>query len=130
MHVGPALLYLKDVGHEMSEHTYFRKKKELEDMKLERLEFIAKHFEDQHLHRLDKLELIENLMWENYHAEKNPSKKVKILESIVNTQPYLSSYYEVTKTVYEHSQSNGHSDGDTILSKAEEEPIVGFESEP
>ncbi len=85
IHVGPALLYLKDVGHEMSERTYFRKKRELEDMKLERLEFIAKHFEDQHLHRLDKLELIENLMWENYHAEENPSKKVKILESIVNT---------------------------------------------
>jgi hypothetical protein len=70
-------------------------------LKFDRLKFIVEHFQDQYLEKLDKLELIENLMWENYHKETNPNKRVKILESIVNTQPFLSSFYEATTIVLE-----------------------------
>ncbi len=101
MHIKPALQYLKDVGFEMCNRTYYRHKKKVEEMKYERMRHIALHFQDQHLEGISKLELVENLMWENYHAEKDPSKKVKILETIANTQPYLSSYYEATKYVFE-----------------------------
>jgi hypothetical protein len=40
-------------------------------------------------------------MWKNYDEEKNPAKKVNILESIVNMQPYLSNYYGATRFVLE-----------------------------
>jgi hypothetical protein len=45
-------------------------------MKWQRLIHAANLFTEQHLRRLDKLELVEELMWKNYHEEKSPSKKV------------------------------------------------------
>ena len=60
-------------------------------MKLERLQFIAKvAYEEQHLERVDRMELIENQMWINYWKEQDRFKKVKILVEIVNIQPYIS----------------------------------------
>jgi hypothetical protein len=71
-----ALEYLKNAGFELSERTYFRYKKKVESMKWQRLIHAAYLFTEQHLQRLDKLELVEELMWKNYHEEKSPSKKV------------------------------------------------------
>ena len=88
-----ALDYLKRNGIEMSERTYFRCKKRIEELKWQRLYHIAEFFTEQHLERIDRLELVESLMWDNYHEEKSPFKKVEILTSIVNMQPYLSNYY-------------------------------------
>jgi hypothetical protein len=100
LHVSQSLQYLKDAGHEMSRRTYFRQKKMIEDMSLERMHHIAKvAYKEQHLQRLDKVELIEKLMWDNYHIEKDPNKKVKILETIVGMQPYISGYYDSTRYV-------------------------------
>ena len=96
-----ALQYLKDCGIEISRHSYFRHKAKLEASKWERLMSIAERFTEQHLQRIDKLELVESLMWKNYDAEKNPHKKVDILCSIVNMQPYLSNYYGATRFVLE-----------------------------
>jgi hypothetical protein len=53
------------------------------------------------LQRIDRLELVESLMWKNYEEEKSPFKKVEILTSIVNMQPYLSNYYGATRFVLE-----------------------------
>jgi hypothetical protein len=96
-----SLQYMKDAGHEMCERTYFRQKKKVESLKWERPVHIANFFTQQHLQRIDKLELVESLMWKNYDAEKNPAKKVTILESIVNMQPYLSNHYGATRFVLE-----------------------------
>ena len=96
-----ALGYLKGVGVDMSERTYFRCKKKVEATKWQRLYRIAELFTDQHLQRIDRLELIESLMWKNYYEEKNPTKKVQILYSIVNMQPYISNYYGATRFVLE-----------------------------
>lgn len=64
--------------------------------------FIAKvAYEEQHLERVDRMELIENQMWINYWKEPDRFKKVKILVEIVNIQPYISSYYEATKNLVE-----------------------------
>jgi hypothetical protein len=79
-----ALTYLKDCGINMSRRSYFRYKKKVESMKWERLVHTANLFTEQHLQRLDKLELVEELMWRNYHEEKSPSKKVGILQAIVS----------------------------------------------
>ena len=75
-------------------------------MKLERLHFIAKvAYEEQHLERVDRMELIENQMWINYWKEQDRYKKVRILVEIVNVQPYISTYYEATKDLVEAQKS-------------------------
>ena len=92
-----SLAYLKEHGFEMIERKFFRQKKKIESLKLERLYHIAKiGFEEQHLERIDQLKLIQRLMWENYEKCGIPYQKTKILESIASVQPYLSSYYEAT----------------------------------
>jgi hypothetical protein len=99
LHTEQALSYLKDCGIKMARRSYFRYKKKVESMKWERLVHTANLFTEQHLQRLDKLELVEELMWKNYQQEKNPSKKVGILQAIVSMQPYLSNYYGATTFV-------------------------------
>jgi len=95
-----SLAYLRSVGFDISPATYKREKKKVNDLKLQRLYHIAQiGFEDQHLIRIDNCELIEKLMWENYHLCKEPHKRVMILREIKELQPYISSYYEATKEV-------------------------------
>ena len=96
-----ALEYLKGAGIEISSRTYFRCKKKVESTKWQRLYHIAELFTDQHLERIDKLQLVESLMWKNYYEEKSPYKKVQILYSIVQMQPFLSNYYGATRFVLE-----------------------------
>jgi hypothetical protein len=62
---------------------------------------IAERFTEQHLQRIDILELVKSLMWKNYDAEKNQHKKVDIHCSIVNMQRFLSNYYGATRFVLE-----------------------------
>lgn len=99
LNIRQALQFLKDEGFDMCERTYYRYKKKVESMKWERLVHTANLFTEQHLQRLDKLELVEQLMWKNYHEEKSPSKRVVILQAIVSMQPYLSNYYGATTFV-------------------------------
>lgn len=96
-----ALEYLKETGIDISERTYFRCKKRVEETKWQRLYRIAEQFTDQHLQRIERLQLIESLMWKQYYDEKSPYKKVDILTSIVNMQPFLSNYYGATRFVLE-----------------------------
>ena len=102
LNLSQALEYVKHAGFEMSERTYYRHKRKVQEMKLERMHFIAKvAYEEQHLERVDRMELIENQMWTNYWHEKEPLKRVKILTHIVNIQPFISTYYEATKYLVE-----------------------------
>jgi hypothetical protein len=96
-----ALIFLKQNGIDISRRTYFRCKKRIESLKWQRLYHIAELFTDQHLQMIDKLELVEHLMWKNHDAEKSPFKKVEILSYIVNMQPYVSNYYGATRFVLE-----------------------------
>lgn len=68
-------------------------------MKWQRLVHAANLFTEQHLQRLDKLELIEQLMWKCFQEEKSPFKKTCILEKIANVQPFISNYYDATQFV-------------------------------
>lgn len=67
-----ALQYLRGVGIDMSERTCFRHKKKVESMKRERLMHIASLFTDQHLQTIDKLELVEHLMWTEFENRRAP----------------------------------------------------------
>jgi len=93
-----ALEYLKDNEFPVSRATYFRHKRRVEEKKLERLYHLAKiGFEDQHLQRVDGLEIIEKMMWQEYNREQDSFKRVQIPKEIAEVQPYLSAYYEATK---------------------------------
>lgn len=57
LNLSQALEYVEHVGHKMSERTYYRHKKKIQDIKLDRIHFIAKvAYEEQHLERLDRLD--------------------------------------------------------------------------
>jgi hypothetical protein len=54
-----SLSYLKDNGFEISDYQLYRLKKKIKESRFDRLNLIAKQgFVDQHLERIDKLELI------------------------------------------------------------------------
>jgi hypothetical protein len=96
---------MKDTGFPISQATYSRMKRKLQDQKLSRLYHIAKiGFSDNHLATIDKLELIEQLMWKDHSECKDPFKRACIKEKIANIQPYLSAYYEATKDIMENTK--------------------------
>ena len=102
---GEALRYLKANGHEVSRATYYRIKGRLQANKEERLNEIASvGFVDQHLERIDQLELIQQEMWKCYFKEKSPRKQAQILRWMAETQPYLSTYYELTKEIMKYNR--------------------------
>lgn len=99
-----SLEYMKDAGFHISQATYCRIKSKLQNDKLKRIYNIAKFFQDSHLERIDQLELIQKLMWTDYHNCRDPFKRSCILEKIVSIQPYLSAYLEATRDIIEHKK--------------------------
>ena len=99
-----AIAYLQAHGITISIQHYYKVKGQLEKDKLSRLHEIGKYgFVDQHLERIDNLELVQELLWKNYwkvHLGK-PDVALRILREIREIQPYLSAYYEATKFVIE-----------------------------
>ena len=63
-HYQDSLTYLKERGMEMSTATYYRFKKRLEAKRHDRMQWIADHFGYLHLEKIDKLHLVEKMMWE------------------------------------------------------------------
>lgn len=99
-----SLTYLNESGFPIAVATLYREKRRIEKLKLQRLYLIAKiGFQDQHIERIDKCEMVEKLMWENYRNEVSAFKKVLILREIIKMQPYLSAYYEATEDVMKES---------------------------
>lgn len=104
LHENQALKYLDDNGFDISRAEFYRLKNEVKESSQERLNLIAsKEFLSQHLERIDTLRTILKEMWANYHLEKNPFKKVQILEKIEDNQLYLSSYYDSTRYVMQQA---------------------------
>jgi hypothetical protein len=65
-------------------------------------------FEEQHLERIAQLKLIQRLMWKEYDACKDPYQRSKILISIADVQPYLSSYYDAIHQVVSHAHEDDY----------------------
>ena len=104
-----SLSYLMASGYELHRTQFYKIKGKLEGEKLKRLYKIGQYgFVDQHLERIDNLELIVKEMWKNYWKEKNPYRATQILKEIRDTQPYLSSYYEATKYVIDAKGKEDH----------------------
>lgn len=96
-----ALAYLKGVGYEIHAATWYREKRKVESVKLQRLYHIAKiGFEDQHLETIDQYEMGFKMMWQNVLREQNPFRQNVMIKDILLLKPYLSAYYDATKTHY------------------------------
>lgn len=97
-----ALQYMKENGHNIKPRTYERVKTNIrKNTAKAKFEFMQQGLFEQHLERIRELETSLKLAWENYHLEKDPSKRTRILQIIVNMQPILSTYYEATQYVIE-----------------------------
>ena len=122
-HAHEALAYLKNLGMEMGIATYYRYKKKVEAMKLERMQFIAEHFQELHLEKIDRLELIDRLMWQEFKKETQPYRRVKILETIANAQATVSGYYESTTIALEVSAKFNGGNGEDKNKKNDYGPM-------
>ena len=108
-----SLNYLIKKGFKISRQHFYRLKKEIQDSRFDRLTLIAKsQFVDQHLERIDQLELINQEMWTLYRKEKNTFKRVQILKKIAELQTYISPYYEASRYVMEKSIKENESEKD------------------
>lgn len=95
-----SLQYLDDKGFKISRDSFYRIKRNIQQSRFDRLSLIAKsQFVDQHLERIDQLELINSEMWTLYRNEKDNFKKALILEKIAELQTYISPYYDASMYV-------------------------------
>lgn len=102
-----SLSYLKDKGFEITVSHFYRLKRKIQESRFDRLSLIAKHgFVDQHLERIDQLELINKQYWKLYNETKDTFKKALILEKIAELQTYISPYYDASRYVIEQSIKN------------------------
>jgi hypothetical protein len=114
-----ALSYLKDNGFEISDYHLYRLKKKIKESRFDRLNLVAKQgFVDQHLERIDQLELVNKEYWKLYNQtnEKDTLKKALILEKIAELQTYISPYYDASRYVMEQSIKNNETKENQSLS--------------
>lgn len=89
-----ALAHIRKNGIKLSERTYRRYKKELEEKTQETMLMEGEQIRDsEYLQRLNTLKKIEHEYWSLYHGTKNESLKAKLLHSILEVQDPLAKYY-------------------------------------
>lgn len=98
-----ALEYLRAHNHETTRATYYRILGHVESETRTRLFEICRTMKEQHLERIDEIDKIKKEMWTQYHREKEPLPKVRILKEIKELQPYVSAYNEATQSILEDS---------------------------
>ena len=99
-----SLQYLDKKGFKISRDSFYRIKRNIQQSRFDRLNLIAKHgFVDQHLERIDQLELINSEYWKLYRETKDTFKKALILEKIAELQTYISPYYDASRYILEKS---------------------------
>jgi DNA repair ATPase RecN len=99
-----SMQYLHDRGFSISIQHFYRIKKRIQESRFDRLSLIAKQgFVDQHLERIDQLELINSEYWKLYRETKDTFKKALILEKIAELQTYISPYYDASRYILEKS---------------------------
>ncbi len=109
-----AMQWIGSRGHKISRATYYKDVKALSTRGQKRkFELMGEGLWVQHLQRIDTLEIVIKLSWENYHHLANLKQYLqaqKVLDSIADMQPLLSQYYEASQGVieYDRSQAKGN----------------------
>jgi hypothetical protein len=108
-----SLDYLKDRGFDISVPYYYKLKKKITESRFDRLSLIGKtQFVDQHLERIDQLELINQEMWSQYR--KGNYQAMDALLKIADLQTYISPYYDASRYVMEQSIKNETKENQSI----------------
>ena len=110
-----SLEYLHDKGFKISRDSFYRLKRNIQKSRFDRLNLIAKtQFVDQHLERIDQLELVNHEMWKRYRNK--DYKAMDALLKIAELQTYISPFYEASKWVMEESIKNDKQKKDQSIS--------------
>ena len=110
-----SLAYLKDRGFKISWQYFYRLKKQIKESRFARLSLIAQtQFVDQHLERIDQLELVNQEMWKCYRNK--DYKAMDALIKIAELQTYISPFYEACKWVMEESINQNDKEKDQSIS--------------
>ena len=97
-----SLKYLEDKGFKISARYLYRLKNKVKSERFHRLSLIAQaQFRDQHIQRIETLEVINSEYWQLYRQEKVVWHKARILEKITELQTYISSYYDASRYILE-----------------------------
>ena len=109
MDVPSAMDWMEKRGQKISRDTYYKDLKKLSTRGQKRkFELMGEGLWVQHLERIDTLEIVIKLSWENYHHLANGKeylKAQKVLDSIADMQPLLSQYYEASQGVIEYDRT-------------------------
>jgi DNA repair ATPase RecN len=112
-----SLSFLKDNGFGISANHLYRLKRQIQESRFDRLSLIAKHgFVDQHLERIDQLELINKEYWKLYGETKDTFKKALILEKIAELQTFISPYYDASRYILEKSIKSNNETKESVQS--------------
>ena len=112
-----SMQYLDDKGFKISRDSFYRIKRNIQQSRFDRLNLIAKHgFVDQHLERIDQLELINSEYWKLYRETKDTFKKALILEKIAELQTYISPYYDASRYILEKSITRNETEKNHAIS--------------
>lgn len=97
-----ALEYLRENGHDISRAKYYKTLGHISSETRKRAFEIAKSYLDDHVDVLDKLERIEQELYEIAEKETDQTKKAMILLKTVETMiPFITEYRDITKAVIE-----------------------------
>ena len=98
-----SLEYLQSHGYKIALSTYKKDKSIItKNSEKRKFELIRTGLWEQHIERINQIETSLKLAWENYHQEKSPFNKVKILSIITAMQPLLSQYYSASQSILEN----------------------------
>ena len=97
-----SIKYLKDRAFKISLQYFYKLKKAIKESRFDRLNLIAKSQSiDQHLERIDQLELVNQKMWKKFREK--DYKGMDALFKIAELQTYIFCYYDASTYVMENS---------------------------
>ena len=94
-----SLEFLKSQGFEISERTFFKYKNRMKEDVAQKARFAIDGLVLEHLRKIEALELIDKELWHNYRQTKDPSIRIKILNSIRENQIYQSKFQEAIPSI-------------------------------
>ena len=109
-----ALKWLNVQGYKMSQSSYFKKLRHIDNNAKSRLYEIAKNFETIAADEIIKFHNLEKQMYDEYYREESALNRARILQMIANLQPYITGLYDQTRQILEGTFEQ---ERDNILSK-------------
>ena len=123
-----SIKYLADRGFKVSTRYLYKLKKKVKENRFSRLALIAKEqFQDQHIQRIENLEVIQKEYWRLYRLEKKVINKASILSKIADLQTYIFSYYDASRYILEKSVQNQSNESSIRKRRKKEQEEIGIE---